>query len=73
VGVPGKASQASPNWFQSYCFDLYPQPSVLSGSKVERLTLPEPCEYDILLVCQHPHALSRDRLVPALAGRTIAA
>src|SRR2546423_4619293 len=32
-------------------------------------TLPEPCEYDILLVCQHPHALSRERLVPALAGR----
>jgi hypothetical protein len=36
-------------------------------------TLPEPCENDILLVCQHPHALSRNRLVPALAGRTIAA
>ena len=36
-------------------------------------TLPEPCEYDILLVCQHPHALSRERLVAALAGRTNAA
>ena len=36
-------------------------------------TLPEPCEFDILLVCQHPHALSRERLVPALAGRTNAA
>src|SRR5712672_3149184 len=35
--------------------------------------LPEPCENDILVVCQHPHALSRNRLVPALAGRTIAA
>ena len=33
-------------------------------------TLPGPCEYDILLVCQHPHALSRERLVSALAGRT---
>jgi hypothetical protein len=34
---PGRPPQASPNWFQSYCFDLYPQPSVLSGSKLERL------------------------------------
>jgi hypothetical protein len=37
AGVSGKASQVSPDWFQIYCFHLYPHPSVLSGSKLERL------------------------------------
>src|SRR5205085_7529407 len=57
AGGPGRASQASPNGFQSCCFDLsHIRPSGLEASSSE-FTLPEPCEYDILLVCQHPHAL----------------
>ena len=74
MGVPGKASQRFSKLVPKLLFRLVPHPSVLCReAKSSDFTLPAPCQYDILLVCQHPHALSRNRLVPALAGRTNAA
>jgi hypothetical protein len=66
-GLPG-FSRLVPKLPVFTCIPLFCQEARSSD-----FPLPEPCEYDILVVCQHPHALSRNRLVPALAGRTIAA
>ena len=52
---------------------IAPAPRPLNWKRYQSRALPGPYKYDMLLVCQYPHALSRERLVPALAGRTNAA
>ena len=70
-GASGGALPAA-GWFSigAASFVIAPRAQAAELEKVSIEALPEPCNYDILLVCQYPHALSRERLVPALAGRT---
>jgi hypothetical protein len=68
-GLPG-FSRLVPKLPVSTCTHI---PLFCQEASSSDFPLPEPCENDILVVRQHAHALSRNRLVPALAGRTIAA